>query len=221
MNDRHEGSRDRSSRYKNNRSRSRDRSTDRHDPKVDSKAVARSDRASRSPGRRDNRRPSEVIEVREKVCDDGDIKKYGLLDRKLKDESKNIKESGDHRGPKLALLEKRAEENRLEQAARNKPRENVKKLSEGEKQERIRQMEVDARTNDNHRLQRISGGRTSSKVSEKEEKPLGEGEASFMKSMRTDVYVTNETTMEERLNQNKFYNQRGTDLDSSGFLKKK
>jgi hypothetical protein len=159
--------------------------------------------------------------VREKVSDDGDVKKYGLLGRKLKDESKSSDDNGDRTGPKLALLQKRAEENRLEQAARNKPRENVKQLSESEKQERIRQMEADARTNDDHRLQRISGGRSSNKVEKEEEKPQGEGEATFMKDMRTEVYVTNETTMEERLHQNKFYNQRGTDLDSSGFLKKK
>jgi hypothetical protein len=118
------------------------------------------------------------------------------------------------------LVAKRAEEERLEHAARNRPRENVKKLTEEEKAERVRQMESDAGANDDKRLQRLKGLTSTSNILDKKEEQLAEGEASFLKSMRSEVYISDGTTMGERLQQNKHYTQKGTELDSSGFMKK-
>ena len=137
-------------------------------------------------------------------------------------------------GPKLDLLKKKMEEEKAEQLARQRPRESVKHLSEEEKQARIRQMEIDAGINDDRRTQRVHVNASSSSsssssqaddhsrkddiVDEKESHSHG---ASFLKTMRSEVYTMGEgSTMTERLQQNKHYTQKGVDLDSGGFMKK-
>ena len=77
-------------------------------------------------------------------------------------------------------------------------------------------MEEDASTNSDMRLRRIQ----STQSNKEDEKVELKTEASFLNSLRTEVYITNETSMTDRLQQNKYYMQKGTDLDSSGFMKK-
>ena len=120
-------------------------------------------------------------------------------------------------GPSLVLLAKKADEEKREKESRNRPRENVKKLTAEEREERIRQMESDASESNANRLERVQRSQTA--VVDKDEKPLNE-EATFINSMRTEVYVTDGTTMTERLQQNRHYIQKGSDLDSTGFIKK-
>ena len=156
-------------------------------------------------------------EVRMKSTDMVENKKYGLLGRDgQSDPTTSNRVSGGHLGPSLSLLAKRAEEDNLSKASRNKPRENVKIISDVERKERIRQMEEDASTNSDMRLRRIQ----SSHSNIEDEKVDLKAEASFLNSLRTEVYITNETSMTDRLQQNKYYMQKGTDLDSSGFMKK-
>ena len=156
-------------------------------------------------------------EVRAKSTDMGGNRKYGLQGRDGQiDSATSNKVSGEHLGPSLSLLAKRVEQENLNKASKNKPRENVKIISDAERKERIRQMEEDASTNSDMRLRRIQ----SSQSNKEDEKVELKAEASFLNSLRTEVYITNETSMTDRLQQNKYYMQKGTDLDSSGFMKK-
>ena len=155
-------------------------------------------------------------------------KRYGLV-------KGTANASTGYLGPKLDLLKKKMDEERAEQQARQRPRESVKHLSEEEKQSRRRQMEIDAGINDDRRVQRVHVNTSSSSssssssqaddhrrnddvVDEKESHSHG---ASFLKTMRSEVYTMGEgSTMTERLQQNKHYTQKGVDLDSDGFMKK-
>ena len=151
-------------------------------------------------------------------------KRYGLVKG-----TANASSTG-YLGPKVELLKKKMDEERAEQLARQRPRESVKHLSEEEKQARIRQMEIDAGINDDRRVNRVQVNGSSSSshaddhrrnddvVDEKESHSHG---ASFLKTMRSEVYTMGEgSTMTERLQQNKHYTQKGVDLDSDGFMKK-
>lgn len=188
---------------------SRDATSDQYKNKNHNEVKIDKDDARSIHDRRDEGRCEQI--------NNNENKKYGLQSKK--DCSDNVdRRDKNHLGPNLRLLAKKAGDSRLEQAARNRPRENVKKLTDGERAERIKQMELDATSNDDHRLQRILAA-ISRNSDEKGEKPVDD-EASFLKTMRTEVYITNDITMGERLQQNKHYNQKGSDLDSSGFMKK-
>lgn len=153
-------------------------------------------------------------EVREKPADEAQNKKYGLL---VKGNGGNSIAHKDGVGPSLALLAKKADEDKREKESRNRPRENVKKLTAEEREERIAQMESDASVSNSNRIERVN--RSQAAVVHADERPLNE-EATFINSMRTEVYVTDGTTMRERLEQNRHYIQKGSDLDSTGFIKK-
>ena len=156
-------------------------------------------------------------ESRSKPTDKGENKKYGLQDRGSQSELKSSNGvNREHLGPSKALLAKKEEEDNISRASKNKPRENIKKLTDNEREERIKQMESDANMNNDKRLQRIQ----SISTNKEDDKIELNSEASFLNSMRTEVYITNETTMKDRLQQNKHYMQKGSDLDSAGFMKK-
>ena len=152
--------------------------------------------------------------VRQKPSEETETKKYGLL-TKGDDEIKSS--SKDYMGPSLTLLSKKAEEERLDKLSRNKPRENVKKLTDEEREMRIRQMESDATHNNDSRQRKVES--TLPQKHDVKDDPSNE-EASFIKSMRSEVYVTSNTSMKDRLDQNKHYVQKGNDLESAGFLKR-
>ena len=108
----------------------------------------------------------------------------------------------------------------------------MKRLTEEERQARVRQMEIDALSVGERRMQRhtVTGSSGSAEGTLAGEKGVRDGEAadstnqnhgaSFLKSMRSEVYSAEHATMGERLQQNKHYTQKGTDLDSSGFMKR-
>ena len=152
--------------------------------------------------------------MRQKPSEETDTKKYGLLS-KGDDEVKSS--SKDYMGPSLALLSKKAEEERLEKLSKNKPRENVKNLTDEEREARIKQMESDATHNNDSRQRKVES--TLPQKHDAKDDPANE-EASFIKSMRSEVYVTSNTSMKDRLDQNRHYVQKGNDLDSAGFLKR-
>ena len=205
-------------------SRSRDGGRDSESKSRDTCGIVGEDRRKKVRAESSNAEKSRDVdahikdgEVRMKSTDMVENKKYGLLGRDgQSDPTTSNRVSGGHLGPSLSLLAKRAEEDNLSKASRNKPRENVKIISDVERKERIRQMEEDASTNSDMRLRRIQ----SSHSNIEDEKVDLKAEASFLNSLRTEVYITNETSMTDRLQQNKYYMQKGTDLDSSGFMKK-
>jgi hypothetical protein len=117
------------------------------------------------------------------------------------------------------------EQNRI-QSVLNKPRVSTAKLTPEERQRRLEEMQMDATLNDNNRLQRqiVSHKHTDSKSangSNATEEDLNKKKGTFLNEMRKSVYVNSETSMEERIERNRYYYQKGDDLDSgSSFLKK-
>jgi hypothetical protein len=161
-----------------------------------------------------NDKANVVDSVSERSTADPEIRKYGLQ------RNANCATSVTDKtqiGPSVSLLAKKAEEDRMSKASRNKPRENVKKLTDEERAERIRQMECDASDSSNRRLQRVQGALTSNAEEKSEATAI---EAPFLSSMRTEVYITSETTIKDRLQQNKHYMQKSSDLDSLSFIKR-
>ena len=91
---------------------------------------------------------------------------------------------------------------------------NIKKLSEEEKLRRLNEMKNDATKNDTIRISRMLNS-NSNKNDESNNK-----NAVFLKDMRNEVYNTADISMKDRLDQNKHYTQRKSDLESENFLKK-
>lgn len=143
----------------------------------------------------------------------GGEKKYGLVKGGI-----NPNKDRAHLGPNMDLLKKKLAEEQAIQAARNRPRETVQHLSEEDRLARVRQMESDAGMNDERRMKRAHVGEGG--VSEEGDGTGAGVGATFLKSMRTEVYTSEATTMGDRLQQNKHYTQKGADLDSSGFMKR-
>ena len=166
---------------------------------------------SRSNG---NDKSNVLDSVAERSLVGPDTKKYGLQPNANSATSITDK---TQIGPSVSLLAKKAEEDRMYKASKNKPRENVKKLTDEERAERIRQMELDASDSSNRRLQRVHGSQPSIAEEKSETTSV---EAPFLSSMRTEVYITSETTIKDRLQQNKHYMQKSSDLDSLNFIKR-
>lgn len=161
--------------------------------------------------------------------------RYGLLQRG-EDESGQSKTNKDFLGPQPELLAKKAERDRLEREARLNAvkKSNVKQMSEEEKQRRLREMETDAHSHEDERVRRVQAqikSKAAVELSAASAQGAGkEGVApQFLKSMRSQTYNTtigsvgeksSGISMEERLKQNKFYSQRGGDLESDSFLRK-
>jgi flagellum-specific peptidoglycan hydrolase FlgJ len=125
-------------------------------------------------------------------------------------------------GPRRELIDKRQEQEQREQSLRlNRPRENVSALSEAERARRLREMEEDAHRNDSQRLHRLSAAALVDSKKGADSSRSG-GNASFLGEMRTEAYVQSyENGIKQRLDQNRHYSQRGVDMETDGFLKKK
>ena len=114
-------------------------------------------------------------------------------------------------------MKKREEKNRQEQEAKlNRHREDVKKLTEKEKEERLRAMEHDASMHDESRFKRLSSEKIPSIEDQNRVSVVGDQvDATFLKEMRTEVYSTGVTSVVDRLNQNRHYVQKGRALESN------
>jgi len=126
-------------------------------------------------------------------------------------------------GPQQSLISSREEKERQEKAAKFQPRDqSVKALSEEEKQRRLQEMQQDASRTDEMRYKRVATEKVHAQeeAAAEEETNGSKSNASFLKEMRNAVYNTSEATMEERLQTNKHYTQKGTDLDAAGFMRK-
>ena len=151
-------------------------------------------------------------------------KKYGLLGKDSNGDSS--KPSGDFLGPKPELLAKIAEKQRQELADKKKPREDVRALTEEERLRRLKAMESNAVIHDDSRMKRVqssklSGGMRQSAADLGNREASKESGASFLRSMRSEVYNSSSISMEERLSQNKHYSQRGHDLENaSSFMRR-
>lgn len=149
-------------------------------------------------------------------CHDGP-KKYGLIGGKSNGYSQLGE--GDSLGPNSKLLAMKEQQEKEKERNKIKPRSDVKKMTEEERLRRLKEMEDDARINEELRLKRIrskiSDGKTSQEISS--QPPV---DARFIHDMRSDVYNTGNATMEDRLNRNRHYTQKGSDLDSQGFMKR-
>jgi hypothetical protein len=138
--------------------------------------------------------------------------RYGLLKRG--DESSAS--AKDYSGPRPDLLRLKEDREAQDSAARNKPRESTKQLSEEEKMRRLSDMQRDAALNDAMRFGRHKSGGVDGSKSESTSK----ADPSFLQSMRNTVYVEATGSMEDRVKQNKYYMQKAADMDSEGFLKR-
>lgn len=118
-------------------------------------------------------------------------------------------------GPRPDILEKRQQQSEAEMAAKKRPRNDVKKLSEEEKRRRLEEMSMDAQKNDEMRFQR----QLQSRRHQNEEETSNRG-AAFLSDMRSEVYNKHDGNMEERLSRNRHYHQRSDDLESTGLTKR-
>ena len=220
-------SRSEDDRERRNRSRSvgEDRSS-KYQRNEDSRVSSRYDEESRGRGRRSS--------VREEGRDsrdgerDGDRgsrregeerdRRYGLLSRDGGREGSVPEERKEYLGPRPDLLKKKAEREAAEALERRRPRETAQGLSEEEKARRLEAMRRDAEINDALRLTRHAPhGREVQQPRPKEES------ASFLQSMRADVYLKEGgANMEERLRQNRHYVQKMSDdhEGSAGFMRR-
>eukprot|EP01041_Mallomonas_annulata_P008703 gene8703-17984_t len=220
--DRHyRGDRDRevdvgkSSRRRNEDDDNGDANRNRHDHKLRSRS--RSMSRSMSQDRR-----------RETKDGDQQTKKYGLI----KSGNSNDNGGGDKKyvqgssdlGPNVELLNKKIEQKKLEEAKKYQRPSTKQNISEEEKLRRIKEMENDAKVHDELRLQQLRSHKTKqdqeSKITSLEKEGGSSTDVKFLTDIRVGVYNSGETTMEDRLKRNRHYQQKGTDLDTSGFMKK-
>lgn len=127
-------------------------------------------------------------------------------------------------GPNAKLVAMKDEQEKEKERSKFKPRGEVKKLSEEERLRRLKEMEDDARINEELRLNRLrnksGGGRDGNKDISNAAGATGSLDAKFIHDMRSDIYNTGNTSMEDRLSRNRHYTQKGVDLDSQGFMKR-
>jgi hypothetical protein len=138
--------------------------------------------------------------------------RYGLLK-----ESKHASNTNSTLGPSPMLLAQKSEKDRLEKEAKqSKLKENVKVLDPMEKERRLREMEMNAESYDRSRSHRTTN-HTQTSVDIKTESG---GDATFLRNMRSEVYTSSSTSMEDRLHQQRFYTQSTNDMETKGFLKR-
>lgn len=151
--------------------------------------------------------------------DSNKSKMYGLI--KNTTESNNTRSGERSLGPSQSLLsQKREEEKAARDAAlkyRNRPKSTTNSMSEEEKQRRLNAMQSDAHVHEEHRFNRNSQN-NSTFVRDDDEENGEKGQ--FLNKMRSQIYVTNTTNVESQLSRNKYYYQKGEDLDSAGFMKR-
>jgi hypothetical protein len=146
-------------------------------------------------------------------------RKYGLITNDKSYQSDKINKDDMELGPNAAILTKKLEQKRLEDEAKYRPRGSVKHLSEEDRLKRMKEMEDDARIYNQIKSQNTRRS-NNDRDEDYERSDRKSGDAKFLNEMRKDVYNNNEISMEDRLQRNKHYHQRGNDLDSSGFLKR-
>ena len=190
-------SRDRRHRERS-RSRSRDRGRNNYSSSRDNRRTSDSSRSNRST----------TEDVRQKVPEVGE-KKYGLV----KGSGGAVSDGGRSHlslGPRADLIESKEAAMKSELMARlGRKKESVAALSEEQKQRRLREMQEAADLKDLV-MQKLH--ENDHKETTKTTTAVG-GQASFLASMRSEVYSSSDTTMADRLNQNKHYTQKGEDLD--------
>lgn len=221
---------------KRRRSRSRSRSAERF------RRSSQSNR-SRSPLRGDHRteRRTQSSSVDEtKIATEGSHssskekdKKYGLQGGG--GHAKNSDGEGGYLGPSRGLLDKKLQQEKDElsarQAAVSRARSGQnKKLTAEEKARKLAEMQQDASTHDQLRLQRQlekrrGTGEREGNNDDKEVADSSTGTASkgaFLSSMRNAVYNSSSSSasLGETMSRNKHYQQKGDDLDSHGFMKR-
>ena len=185
-------------------------------------ASSRERSQSRSPERRrrersrSRERPTRDLESqdgndRRHGRDDDEGRRYGLVSRVEGDESRNI----GYLGPRPDLISKRAEREAAEAAARSRPRESVRRMSEEEKARRLAEMQQNAAINDEVRMNRHH--RQSENRSDNSENKRANPD--FLQKMRGDVY-SNEISVEARLQQNRHYVQSSSAMERDGFLRR-
>ena len=169
-------------------------------------------------------------------------KRYGLLSSARSSGVPGRANSGPKSlGPDSSLLSKKADEGRRREREKEALLSRSKRgggsggLTEEQRRERVRQMEEDATVNDAMRLNRIVTSAASRHGANNRGPVSGSGGAEaearkgeFLREMRADVYngsnvagtLTGGWSMEERLNRNRHYVQKGTDLDGGAFMKR-
>ena len=93
-------------------------------------------------------------------------------------------------------------------------------LSESEKKRRLEEMMATAGEVDRQRLNRVdqAKGRDAAEL----DQPMATtrvGAPLFLDKMQRDTYSRSALKLEERLHQNRHYNQKGSSLDSAGFIR--
>jgi len=228
------------------RSRSRDRR--RHSPIRDRRSRSPIRERNGSPDRRDyRRRRRDVSSSRSRSSSEGRKRSrrddhqdrresgsgkregYGLIRTGGNTEtSSTTRERKDHLGPRLDLLAKKTQREAEEEEERRRRIEKAKggvgqsrNMDAAEREKRLKEMMQDAAVNDDIRATRHRRPATTSKT--EDEPKEGGSKGGFLQAMRTEVYNSESgggTTMEERLSRNRHYHQKGSDLDSHGFMKR-
>ena len=149
---------------------------------------------------------------------DGNTKqKYGLI----KGKESQTKNSQTYFGPNPELLAlKEAENNKKVNELKNRGRNDLKSLSEGERLKRLSEMQKDAEMYDSVRDVRIHD-----EIKIKQNESVNDvtnlkQSATFIKDMRDEVYIKSNDKIEDRLKQNRHYMQKETDIEKHGFLKR-
>lgn len=133
--------------------------------------------------------------------------------------SQKADENRSYLGPNPELMKKKEEAKQKEmQEKLNRKREDVKALTEEEKERRLQAMLKDAELVDSKRVSQVKSQETSHSTKDDE----NTGKAQFLSSMRTEVYNTAaESGLKDRLDQNRYYRQGSADLEgASNFLRK-
>lgn len=151
--------------------------------------------------------------------------RYGLI--KGKSNNRTRGDEGDkssYLGPNPNLVDQKSKDEKQKEDLKYKGRGHGSNkrldITDEERQNRLKQMEQDAIMNDELMVQRMLSARGSKDSSNEAATEKRNEGASFLRSMRSEVYNSNGNTVEARLHENRNYVQRGSDLDSHGFMKR-
>ena len=141
--------------------------------------------------------------------------RYGLV-RSGEESGKDLKELG-YLGPRPDLLSKRAERDAAEAAARSRPRESARRMSDEERSKRLAEMQRNAAVNDEIRMSRHHRPKDHRPA---EDFDQAKTNPAFLQAMRGAVYSSESMSVEERLQQNRHYVQSTSAMDRDGFLRR-
>lgn len=170
----------------------------------------------------------------------GENKQYGLVknSRGASHTADSSKRDPSHLGPNMELLSRKKEEAEREERERlarlRRSKGGVSNhMDDAEKERRLKEMMADAVVNDDIRSRRHkpsdkghSAGTSSTGHANDDEAKEGQASVSkgaFLRDMRSQVYKSETeggTSMEETLSRTRHYHQKGSDLDSHGFMKR-